>query len=60
MKFSDNRPNFWSIRLLLGVTGFNQEGGITQYRSENELVSSIPRNPLACHRRSDYGKLNLS
>ena len=42
MKFSDNRESFWSIRLLLGVTGFNQEGGITQYRSENELVSSIP------------------
>ena len=42
MKFSENRENFWSIRLLLAVTGFNQEGGITQYRSKNELVSSIP------------------
>ncbi len=42
MKFSEKRKNFWSIRLLLAATGFNQEGGITQYRSENELVSSIP------------------
>jgi hypothetical protein len=42
MKFSEKRKNFWAIRLLLSATGFNQAGGITQYRSENELVSSIP------------------
>ncbi len=42
MKFSEKRESFWSIRLLLAATGFNEEGGITQYRSENELVSSIP------------------
>lgn len=42
MEFSKKRKSFWSIRLLLAATGFNQEGGITQYRSENELVSSIP------------------
>ena len=42
MNFSENRKSFWSIRLLLAATGFNEDGGISQYRSENELVSSIP------------------
>ena len=42
MSFSENRKSFWSIRLLLAATGFNEDGGISQYRSENELVSSIP------------------